>query len=127
MNVMNGDMTTTFDASWLPLLDAGGAGGPLSRDDIPPGTAREAILGDAVLAVFHAEGELHAIDGICLHAGGPLAEGYVSGHVVTCPWHGWQYDLRTGANCLNARIRTKRFEIRVADDGRLFARPEAAE
>lgn len=49
------------------------------------------------VAVFAIGGSLYAIDGKCTHVGGPLAEGMVEGTVVTCPWHGSQFDLATGA------------------------------
>jgi nitrite reductase/ring-hydroxylating ferredoxin subunit len=48
------------------------------------------------IAVFNVDGKLYAIDNDCTHVGGPLAEGFVSGEIVTCPWHAAQFDLRTG-------------------------------
>lgn len=108
-------------ATWVRLLPAQGTGKSVRADQVPAGGGLECIAGDAVVAVFAAEGNYYGIDGICLHAGGPLAEGYLSGCIVTCPWHGWQYDVRTGENCLNPRIRTRRFPIRVEPDGTLSA------
>jgi len=106
---------------WVPLLPAQGTGTTVRAEQVPAGGGLECIAGDAVVAVFSADGVYYGIDGICLHAGGPLAEGYLSGCIMTCPWHGWQYDLRTGENCLNPRIRTRRFPIRVEPDGTLSA------
>ena len=48
------------------------------------------------IALFNIEGRFFAIDNTCTHRGGPLAEGKISGHVVTCPWHGATFDVRTG-------------------------------
>jgi nitrite reductase/ring-hydroxylating ferredoxin subunit len=42
---------------------------------------------------------VHAISGTCTHKGGPLAEGKLAGTRLTCPWHGWMYDVRSG-QCL---------------------------
>src|ERR1043165_8491851 len=63
--------------------------------EIPPGKARQGRVGGRWVALFHIDGAYHAIDNLCLHRGGPLCEGAVGGHVVTCPWHGWQFDVRT--------------------------------
>lgn len=48
------------------------------------------------IAVFHYEGAFHAIADGCNHRGGPLSEGRLRGEFVVCPWHGWEYSLRTG-------------------------------
>ena len=48
------------------------------------------------IALFNVEGEILAIDNECPHRGGPLGEGALDGHVVTCPLHGAQFDVRTG-------------------------------
>ncbi len=82
-------------------------------DAIPPGTALEFEHDNRVIALFHHDGQLYAIDGLCPHQGGPLAEGEVVGCVVTCPWHGWQFDLRDGAYLHSKRIRQPVYEVRV--------------
>ena len=84
--------------------------------DIPPGTGRELTVGDRVVALFNVEGAFYALDGICRHAGGPLGNGTLTGRVVTCPWHGWQYDVTTGQHCLAPGIQQDRIEIQVRDD-----------
>jgi nitrite reductase/ring-hydroxylating ferredoxin subunit len=66
------------------------------RQDIPAGRGWPVQVGDRRLAVFDTEGGLRAVDNTCLHIGNPIDDGAVIGEVVTCPWHGWQYDLRTG-------------------------------
>lgn len=82
-------------------------------EDIPPGTAREFMAGDRVVALFNVAGTIHALDGVCPHAGGPLGEGSLQGSIVTCPWHGWQFDVTNGLNCLNPQIRHPRYNVRV--------------
>jgi len=87
--------------------------------DIPPGTAKEVLAGDRILAIFNVEGEFHALDGICPHAGGPLGEGSLNGSIVTCPWHGWQFDVTTGQHCLNRNLRHSHFPVTV-EEGELY-------
>ncbi|HUG19846.1 MAG TPA: Rieske 2Fe-2S domain-containing protein [Planctomycetaceae bacterium] len=84
-----------------------------SVSEIPPGCSKELILEGRVLALFNVAGEFFAIDGICAHAGGPVGKGELRGNIVTCPWHGWQYDVRSGENCLNAAICQKKFPVSV--------------
>jgi nitrite reductase (NADH) small subunit len=77
-----------------------------SLTEIPSGAAKEVTVGDRVIAVFNVGGTLYALDGICPHSGGPLAKGRLAGQVITCPWHGWQFDVTTGRHCLAPRIQT---------------------
>ena len=49
------------------------------------------------IALYKWEGEIFALINTCLHMGGPLGEGEVENAIVTCPWHGWQFDIRSGA------------------------------
>lgn len=84
--------------------------------DIPTGTAREVTVGERVIALFNVEGTLFALDGICPHSGGPLAKGRLVGSVVTCPWHGWQFDVTTGRHCLAPRIRQPCVAVEVDGD-----------
>lgn len=62
-------------------------------DDCPPGSACELVVADRIIALFNVDGQLYAIDGICPHQGGPLAQGRLDAHTVTCPWHGWKFDI----------------------------------
>ena len=64
--------------------------------DIEPGQARLVEVKGKQIALFNVEGEFCALDNTCTHRGGPLAEGAVSGHEVTCPFHGAKFDIRTG-------------------------------
>ncbi|HEU5180058.1 MAG TPA: Rieske 2Fe-2S domain-containing protein [Candidatus Polarisedimenticolia bacterium] len=91
-----------------------------SRADVPPGTGKVVVAGGRVLALFNVEGEFFAVDNSCPHRGGPLGEGHLQGKIVTCPWHGWQFDLCTGVSPLNPRhtIRCVRLESEGDD---LFA------
>jgi nitrite reductase (NADH) small subunit len=84
-----------------------------TMDDLPPGGALEVEHDGRIYALFNVDGVVSAIDGICAHQGGPLADGHLSGPLVTCPWHGWQFDVRTGATPVSSRIRQDVFEVRV--------------
>ena len=72
--------------------------------ETPPGSARELVAEGRVIALFNVEGTFHALDGVCPHAGGPLGQGQLDGCIVTCPWHGWQFDVTTGQHCLTETI-----------------------
>jgi nitrite reductase/ring-hydroxylating ferredoxin subunit len=73
-------------------------------DDLPPGASLEIECDGRVIALFNRGGVIHAVDGICPHQGGPLAEGECQGTFVTCPWHGWQIDLATGRSPTQPRL-----------------------
>ena len=82
-------------------------------DDFPPGTSRELAVGDLVLALCNVDGHFYALDSICPHAGGPLGKGALDGTVVTCPWHGWQFDVVSGRHCLNSKVVQATFPVDV--------------
>ena len=64
--------------------------------DILAGTCRQVEAGGRAVAVFNVNGTIYAIDGTCTHRGGPLGEGELNRSVVTCPWHGAQFEVTTG-------------------------------
>lgn len=64
--------------------------------DIAPGTGRTVEVHGVWIALFNVDGSFFAVDNTCPHAGGPIGEGSLSGNIVTCPWHGWQFNVRTG-------------------------------
>jgi nitrite reductase (NADH) small subunit len=64
--------------------------------EIPTGSIRELQVGGKPVAVANVQGKFFAINGVCLHKGAPIGEGELAGNIVTCPWHGWQYDVTTG-------------------------------
>jgi nitrite reductase (NADH) small subunit len=71
-------------------------------------------------AVFLVDGEPEVTDAACPHNGGPLADGMVRGGVVTCPWHWYRFELRTGRCQTAARLRLRKYPV-VERGGRLFA------
>ena len=76
----------------------------IAADVVPPGHSAEVVAAGRIFAVYNVDGTFHVLDGICPHAGGPLGKGTLTGSVVTCPWHGWQFDVETGQHCLNATL-----------------------
>jgi nitrite reductase (NADH) small subunit len=84
--------------------------------DVPPGSACVVQADDRELALFNVDGMFYATQSECLHLQGPLGHGELSGCVVTCPWHGWQYDVRTGENEFDRALVVETFEV-VIEDG----------
>lgn len=83
--------------------------------DLPPGSVRHVKVGKNDIALARVNDEVFALSNLCRHAFGPLGEGYVDGHYLVCPWHGWRYDVRTGAtDHPNADVRT--FPVSVRGD-----------
>jgi 3-phenylpropionate/trans-cinnamate dioxygenase ferredoxin subunit len=85
--------------------------------EIPDGGVKITRVEDELLAIFHVEGQYYAINDICTHDGGPLAEGPLEGHVIECPRHGARFDIRTGAVlCMPATAPVPTHETRVVGD-----------
>lgn len=68
-----------------------------SVDDIPLGEGRAITLDGRRIAIFRAGGGWYAIDAVCPHRGGPLADGIVCDRAVICPLHDRRFDLESGA------------------------------
>jgi nitrite reductase/ring-hydroxylating ferredoxin subunit len=81
--------------------------------EIAPSQGRQVTVGDRWIALFNVAGRYHAIDALCLHRGGPLADGALSECVVTCPWHGWQFDVTTGVLVQDPSVGVVRHDTRV--------------
>ena len=81
--------------------------------DCPPGQSIECVAGDRIIALFNLDGTFHALDGICPHQGGPLAKGALTNCIVTCPWHGWQFDVTTGQHQINTTLQHDSLPVKV--------------
>lgn len=75
-------------------------------------------------AICNVAGTLHAVDGVCPHAGGPLGQGALHGHMLVCPWHAWEYDCRTGENDFDAAICVEPRAVRVEGEDILLDVPQ---
>ncbi len=87
-----------------------------STGELPPGSNREFVVAERIVALFNVDGRYYALDGVCPHQGGPLGKGTLSGCIVTCPWHGWQFDVRNGQHQASASLQHVSFPVKVAGD-----------
>lgn len=100
-----------------------------AEGDMRDGEARHVRIGKRDIALFRVGDRFFALSNLCRHAFAPLAEGYLDGYVVMCPWHGWRYDVRDGGtDHPDADVRTYPVTVR---DGEVFVevpapRPEGA-
>lgn len=81
--------------------------------DVASGGGIVAEVNEKALAVFNVDGTYYAIDNTCIHRGGPLGEGELEGDTVTCPWHGWQYSVKTGVSINNPSACVKSYPVKV--------------
>ena len=84
-----------------------------STSDLKPGENKVVNVNDTEVGLFNIDGEFFAISNVCLHRGGPLGEGFLEGDVVTCPWHGWRYNVRTGENAMIPTTKVASYQVKV--------------
>lgn len=82
-------------------------------DEISPGTIREFQLDGTTIALANVGGKFYAINNTCLHRGGPLGQGVLAEKVVTCPWHGWEFDVTTGKITQNPSVGVDCYPVEV--------------
>jgi nitrite reductase (NADH) small subunit len=87
-----------------------------TKGDLPPGAIREYQMSGKAIAVANVDGKFYAINSLCLHHAGPLGEGEMEGQMVTCPWHGWQYDVTTGKLLSNPDVGVDCYPIELRGD-----------
>jgi nitrite reductase (NADH) small subunit len=97
-------MGSAIMANWMRIATEG---------DIAPGEYNEFVAGERIVALFNVEGTYYALDGICPHQGGPLGQGSLSGCIVTCPWHGFQFDVTTGQHQTSKSLVHPTFPVKV--------------
>ena len=85
--------------------------------ELPAGTVREFHVEGKAIALANVGGTFYAINNTCLHRGGPLGQGVLEGKVLTCPWHGWQFDVTSGKAAQNPAVGVDcyRTEVRGED------------
>ena len=88
-----------------------------AKADLPEeGEAQEFTVGEKVICVANINGAVCALDNVCLHRGGPLGQGVVVDDKLVCPWHGWQYDPKTGAPVQNPAVNVAVYPLKVEGD-----------
>ena len=86
-------------------------------EDLPPGRGATITLEDGKeLALYNVGGQFHAIENFCPHRGAPLADGTLHGHTIECDWHGWRFDVRSGACLTNPLHAVEIYEV-VIEEG----------
>lgn len=85
-----------------------------SLSQLEPDSVMEVVVAGNAYAICNVSGNIYALSGVCPHRGGPLGQGEISGRNLVCPWHGWEWDCRTGENSFDAADRVPRFEVKVA-------------
>ncbi len=112
--------------------------------DVPPGTRKLFTVAGRPIAIFNLEGAYFGLLNRCPHQGGSLCDGLVTGllqsfgpgqysysrkgEIIRCPWHGWEFDIRTGQSyCDPSRIRTKAYAVESKPGAALVEGPYVAE
>ena len=104
-----------------------------TEDEFPPATHRVVQLGRVEVGVFNVNGDFYALPNVCPHQFGPLCAGTVNGtmacsaatdwkfawvregEIITCPWHGIEFDIATGQSLSSPRLRVRTYPVRVVD------------
>ena len=94
-----------------------------SRSKLAAGSVLEAAIGEDRYAICNVDGQIHALAGICPHRGGPLGQGAVNSGYLTCPWHAWEFDCRTGVNDYDPAVKVSTFPVQIAGDDILIDIP----
>jgi nitrite reductase/ring-hydroxylating ferredoxin subunit len=112
--------------------------------EIPPGDRKLFVVKGRPIAIFNLGGEYFGLLNRCPHQGGSLCDGVVTGllessepgsysysrqgEIVRCPWHGWEFDIRTGQSyCDPERIRTKAYDVAAESGQTVVEGPFVAE
>lgn len=112
--------------------------------EISPGERKLVEVKGRRIVIFNLKGEFFAVSDRCPHQGGPLSKGKLTGfvqsdepgtycysrqgEVIRCPWHAWEYDIRTGKSwCDPRRIAVRNFAVSVEAGAQLVEGPFVAE
>jgi nitrite reductase (NADH) small subunit/3-phenylpropionate/trans-cinnamate dioxygenase ferredoxin subunit len=90
-------------------------------DDFQENVGRAVSVKDRMVAVFRKGDSWYAIDDMCPHMGASLAEGYVEGNSVSCPWHAWRFCIVDGTWEDNPRTKIDCFDVKI-EDGQVWVR-----
>jgi nitrite reductase (NADH) small subunit len=85
-------------------------------EDFSSGLGKRVTVEGRHIALFRLGDEFFALDNMCLHRGGPLCEGPIGNGIVTCPWHGWSYEIRTGTMVQDPRVGVSKHDVHIDGD-----------
>lgn len=94
-----------------------------TTDEIEPGTGKLVHVNGLEIAVFNVGGQFYASGAVCPHEGGPLEDGTLDGDVVICPWHGFDFDLKTGECLVDSDLRVPTYPVKVEGNTILVETP----
>jgi nitrite reductase (NADH) small subunit len=87
-----------------------------TQSELPSeGEAKEFTCAGKTICVANVNGTFYAMDNVCLHRGGPLGQGVIEGTKVVCPWHGWEWDPKTGEAAHNPKARLAVYGLDIQD------------
>jgi nitrite reductase/ring-hydroxylating ferredoxin subunit len=104
-----------------------------SADELPPGEMKLVDVGKFGVGVYNVRGEFYAVVNYCSHEGAPLCLGLIGGTnesapnepgrlrrvrdglIIRCPWHNWEFDIKTGQNVADPTRRIRTYEVDVTD------------
>lgn len=84
-------------------------------DEIPEGERKILMINGLSIGLFHHKGNWYALKNVCLHRGGPVCTGTLEGDTLTCPWHGFQYDVIDGHLLVDASTHLDSYHTQVRD------------
>ena len=93
-----------------------------SKNEIKSGKGKVVEVNGKNIAVMNDNGEFFAMDSACAHAQGPLSEGSLENGKVTCPWHAWEFDCKTG-KCAENNAEVNVYEIKIEGED-ILVNPE---
>lgn len=93
---------------------------------LPPESVMEVMVAGQPYAICRVGAAVHALNGICLHRGGPLGQGQIHHGRVVCPYHLWEFDCRTGEYDYDPSKRVATYEVKVEGDDILLQVPASA-
>lgn len=86
-------------------------------EDVPPGELKAVKAGNKDVCLANVDGTIYAIGNICTHAGAPLADGYLDGELLECPWHAGFFNVKTGeATQVPVFEDVPSYEVRIEGD-----------
>jgi nitrite reductase/ring-hydroxylating ferredoxin subunit len=82
-------------------------------EEVPAGSAKSVEVKGSAIALYNVDGALYATTNTCPHRGGPLGEGELDSTRITCPWHGFQYEVTTGRCLTNPALSIPCYRVQV--------------